>query len=149
MTVSDKAITKYPGLFRRLFAIFYDCFLLFAILLIISAIAMALNKGKAIEPDNPYFPLYFIAVIGACFQYFSWFWIHGGQTLGMKTWQIKIRTADDKEISWKNTTIRFITAIFSWSFFTLGILWCFIDKKRRCWHDLSSRTYLVDLRNNK
>jgi len=149
MTTIDKTNIKYPGLFRRLFAIFYDSFLLLAILFIISGIAMALNHGKAIEPDNPYFPLYFIVVFTACFQYFSWFWIHGGQTLGMKTWHIKMLSDKNEEISWKNTLVRFITALVSWGIFTLGFLWSFIDKKRRCWHDLSSGTYLIDLREGK
>jgi len=148
MTTPEKINTQYPSLFRRLFAIFYDCFLLLAILFIISAIAMAMNHGKAIEPDNIYFPLYFIVVLTACFQYFSWFWIHGGQTLGMKTWHIKILSGNNEEISLKDTAIRFITAFFSWGACTLGFLWSFIDKKRRCWHDLSSGTYLIDLRNN-
>ena len=149
MTVKDKFNIRYPGLFRRLFAIFYDCFLLIAILFVISAISMALNHGKAIERDNIYFPLYFSVILGACYLYFSWFWINGGQTLGMKTWQIKILAADNTSISWKTTAIRFVTAIFSWGIFTLGLLWALVDKKNRCWHDLSSGTYLVDLRGEK
>jgi uncharacterized RDD family membrane protein YckC len=149
MTTHDQCNIKYPGLFRRLFAIFYDCFLLLAILFIISGIAMALNHGKAIEPDNLFFPLYVLAVVTACFQYFSWFWIHGGQTLGMKTWLIKLLPEDGEEISVKTTVNRFITAIFSWAIFMLGFLWSFFDKKHRCWHDLSSHTYLIDLRQYK
>ncbi len=146
MTIKNDLSIRYPGLFRRLFAIFYDCFLLIAILFVISAIAMGLNHGKAIDQDNIYFPLYFSVIMGACYLYFSWFWINGGQTLGMKTWQIKILANNDANISWKTTTIRFITAIFSWGALSLGLLWALVDRKHRCWHDISSGTYLVDLR---
>ena len=84
----DKPV--YAGLFRRLFAIFYDSFLLIAILFIVTAIATALNQGNAIEPDDTFYPLYVFIVFSLSYLYFAWFWIHGGQSLGMKTWQIKI-----------------------------------------------------------
>jgi len=150
MTEPDKAtITTnqhYAGLFRRLFAIFYDSFLLIAILFIATAIATVLNHGKAIEPSDTYYPLYVIVVFSLSFLYFAWFWIHGGQSLGMKTWHIKLVTSENKKIGWKTCAIRFVSAIFSWGIFALGFLWAFIDKHNRCWHDMISRTVLVDLR---
>ena len=137
----------YAGLFRRLFAIFYDCFLLIAILFIVTAIATTLNHGKAIEPDDTYYPLYVIVIFSLSYLYFAWFWIHGGQSLGMKTWHIRLVADENKEIDWKITAIRFISAIFSWGIFGLGFLWALFDKKNRCWHDLISRTAILDLRN--
>ena len=44
---------RFAGVFRRLFAIFYDAFLLIAILFIVTAIANMLNHGKAIESVPP------------------------------------------------------------------------------------------------
>lgn len=144
----EKAINlPYAGLFRRLFAILYDCFLLIAILFVISAFATALNQGKAIEPGDTFYPVFIIIVFSLSYLYFAWFWTHGGQTLGMKTWHIQIQS--NNKINWQTTVIRFTTAIFSWGFFALGFLWAFFDKKNRCWHDLSSNTFLVDLRDKK
>jgi uncharacterized RDD family membrane protein YckC len=140
---------KYAGLFRRLFAIFYDCFLLIAILFIVSAIATTFNNGKAVEPGDTLYPLFIFIIFGLSYLYFAWFWIHGGQSLGMKTWQIQIQSSDNRKISWKTATIRFVSAIFSWGFFGLGFLWAFFDKKNRCWHDLTSNTILIDLRLKK
>jgi len=134
------------GLFRRLFAIFYDCFLLIAILFVVSGIATALNQGTAVEPGNTLYPLMVIVIFSLSYLYFAWFWMHGGQSLGMKTWQIQLRSVEQDDIDWKITTIRFITAIFSWSLGGLGYLWSFYDKKNRCWHDISSKTILIDLR---
>jgi uncharacterized RDD family membrane protein YckC len=149
MTHTDKIQTtdyQFAGLFRRLFAIFYDAFLLIAILFAVTAIANALNHGKAIEPDDTFYPLYVIVVVGLSYLYFAWFWIHGGQTLGMKTWRVQLVSQDEIAIDWKLTVIRFISAIFSWGFFGLGFLWALFDKNRRCWHDISSKTVLLDLR---
>jgi len=42
--------------------------------------------------------------------------------------------------------IRFITALFSWGLAGLGFLWALVDKQNRGWHDLSSKTILIDLR---
>lgn len=142
--INDKQ--QYVGLFRRLFAIFYDCFLLTAILFIASAIATALNHGKAIQPGDSLYPLFVVVIFALSYLYFAWFWTHGGQSLGMKTWRMKIQTCDNDPISWKTATIRFFSAIFSWGIFGLGFLWALFDKKHRCWHDLASRTVLIDLR---
>jgi uncharacterized RDD family membrane protein YckC len=141
--------TNYAGLIRRLFAIFYDSFLLIAILFIVTGIATALNQGAAIEPNDTFYPLYVIIVFGLSYLYFAWFWIHGGQTLGMKTWRIQLYSPNNKEISWKIASIRFFSAFLSWGIFGLGFLWAFIDKKNRCWHDLLSHTELLDLRISK
>jgi len=147
MTESTVTELRYAGLFRRLFAIFYDCFLLAAILFIAAAVAMAINQGKAIETDSSFRPIYMIIMFAICYLYFSWFWINGGQTLGMKTWRIQLRHADaDKNVDWMTASVRFFTAIFSWGVFGLGFLWSLFDKKNRCWHDLSSKTVLIDLR---
>ena len=143
-TIPDK--TTNVGLFRRIFAIFYDGFLLIAILFIVSAVATAFNQGKAIETDDIFYPLYVLVVFGLSYLYFAWFWINGGQSLGMKTWQIQLHSTRDQKIGWETVTIRFFGALFSWACAGMGFLWALIDKKNRCWHDLISNTELLDLR---
>ncbi len=142
----DKDSLLYAGLFRRLFAILYDSFLLMAILFIISAIATALNQGKAVEPGDTLYPLLVFIIFTLSYLYFAWFWINGGQTLGMKTWQIQLHAVDNSNIDRKTVAIRFVTAVFSWATGGLGFLWALLDRKNRCWHDLSSKTVLLDLR---
>jgi len=136
----------YAGIFRRLFAIFYDCFLLIAILFIVGYISIALNSGEAIESDNPLHWMFLFTLVTVSFLYFGWFWTHGGQTLGMQTWRIRLQNEDNSPISWKQVAQRYVTAIFSWSCFGLGFIWLLFTKKRRSWHDIISRTVMVDLR---
>ena len=154
MTESTNTELRYAGLFRRLFAIFYDSFLLLAILFMVSAIATIVNNGKAIEPGDAIYPIFVILIFSLSYLYFAWFWIHGGQSLGMKTWRIQLLSCDpeknsNRPIDWKIAAIRFFSAIVSWSVFGLGFLWALFDKKNRCWHDLISKTVLLDLRNRK
>lgn len=145
-TSNPTSIYVHTGLFRRLFAIAYDCFLLIAIMFIVSGIATALNQGKAVESGDPLYPILVITIFALSYFYFAWFWIHGGQTLGMKTWRIRVISTEGNAISWKVAAIRYFGAIISWGLFTLGFLWSLVDKEKQCWHDMLSKTVLVDLR---
>ncbi|GMR00871.1 MAG: RDD family protein [Gammaproteobacteria bacterium] len=154
MTETTNTRPRYAGLFRRLFAIFYDSFLLLAILFIVSALATALNHGKAVEPGDALYPVFVILIFSLSYLYFAWFWIHGGQSLGMKTWHIQLQSSnpennDNKQIDWKIAAIRFFSAIVSWGVFGLGFLWSLFDRKNRSWHDIVSKTVLIDLRASK
>jgi uncharacterized RDD family membrane protein YckC len=148
MPNTDTEQSSFPGvgLFRRLMAISYDIFLLMAILFLATALVNATNQGQAIDQSTLY-TLFLRLFLGALIiLYFGWFWIHGGQTLGMKTWKIKLISNDSQTINWKQALIREITAIFSWLCLGLGFFWSVFDKNKRSWHDISSNTTLIDLR---
>jgi len=147
MTTNQTATDfRYVGLFRRLFAIFYDCFLLTAILFIITGITIVLNGGKAVEQEHALYPVLVFSLAAMIYVYFTWFWVNGGQTLGMKTWKIRLMPLDGHRLSWRSASIRFFTSIISWCCFGLGFLWSLFDSRRRCWHDIASKSVLLDLR---
>ena len=137
---------QYAGLVRRLMAIMYDLFLLLAILFIATAIAMMANGGNAIEPGQAIYPFYIVYLLVISFMFFGWFWTHGGQTLGMKTWKMPLQQENGDFISWKLALARFAVAMVSISALGLGFAWSLLESKRRCWHDLASGSVLVDLR---
>lgn len=142
-------MTSFPaiGLVRRLMAIFYDIFLLTAILFLAVALFNAIvNSGEAVDYENPYTILMSFYLAAIIFIYFGWFWTHGGQTLGMKTWKVMLISNNSQQINWKQALIREIVAVFSWVFIGLGFLWSIFDKEKRTWHDISSKTRLIDLR---
>ena len=134
------------GLFRRLMAIFYDLFLLTAILFLATAIVNAINSGEAIDKSTSHIIFLDFYLGSIIFFYFGWFWTHGGQTLGMKTWKIKLLSNKSEAINWQQVTIREVTALISWVFLGLGFIWSVFDKQKRCWHDITSDTKLIDLR---
>ncbi len=155
--MSPKTYEYAPaGLVKRLMAILYDSFLLLALLFIVGIIfaaifTFAFNDGNAITGNHPIYPLYRMVMLGILFftayMFFGWFWVHGGQTLGMKTWRIQLRGVNSAHVDWIKAGIRFVTAIISWGCFGMGFLWAVGDAKKRTWHDILSSTVLVRLEN--
>lgn len=135
-----------PGFLRRMAAICYDSLLLFAVLFFATAIVLPLNAGQAFTSQQYLFPIYLLSI---CYLYFVWFWTKSGQTLGMKSWKIKLCLNDGRKVGWINAGIRFFAAILSLAFFGIGFLWSLIDKNQLCWHDYLSKTKLYIVRQEK
>ena len=74
--------------------------------------------------------------------YFSWQWLHGGQTLAMKTWRIKLVSADGKAIRPAQALLRYAAAWLGTIFFGIGFLWAAIDQEGRYLHDRLAGTKL-------
>ncbi|MGR8933214.1 MAG: RDD family protein [Gammaproteobacteria bacterium] len=128
-----------PGFFRRLAAIAYDSLLLFAVLFVATAAILPFNNGQAFSRDQFYYPTYLVSV---SLLFFGWFWTHGGQTPGMRAWNIKVLDFDRQPLSWKQAFIRFCTALLSWGLFGLGFIWISFNRNKRAWHDSLSKTAL-------
>lgn len=135
-----------PGFFRRLAAIVYDSLLLLAVLFLATAVALPFNAGQAFSPDQYAFPLYLVLV---SFVFFGWFWTHGGQTLGMRAWKIKLTRLDGGRVNWRQAGARFGMAIVSWGLLGLGVIWSLFDRQRLSWHDRASNTRLIRCANGK
>jgi uncharacterized RDD family membrane protein YckC len=128
-----------PGLLRLLAAITYDLFLLLAVLFVATALVLPLNAGSAFTAQQIFYPVYLFII---SFLFYAWFWTHGGQTLGLRAWNIKVLTQNRQPISWKQALVRYLSAIVSWGMFGLGFLWIFVDKNHHSWHDIISGTAL-------
>lgn len=126
-----------PSFFRRLAAMFYDSFLLLALWFLATALLLPLNGGQAFSSRQIFYPIYLLSV---SFGFYGWFWTHGGQTLGLKAWKIKVLTLDKQPLNWKQAGIRFVAAILSWAIGGLGFFWLLWDKNGYAWHDYLSKT---------
>jgi uncharacterized RDD family membrane protein YckC len=136
-----------PGLLKVLAVVIYDLILLIAVLFVATALVLPLNAGAAFTAQQVFYPIYLLAI---SFLFYGWFWTHGGQTLGLRAWNLKVLTVDRQPINWKQALIRFFAAFFSWSFCGLGFLWILIDKQHRSWHDnLSGTALFFDTAKNK
>ena len=129
-----------PGLWRRLVAITYDTLLLVAVLFVATAIVLPFTGGEAIRPHHPLYTAYLWLV---AFAYFGWCWTHGGQTLGMRTWHIRVVTADGGAAGWHQALLRFLGALLAWVPLGAGYLWVLVDRERLAWHDRISGTKLI------
>ena len=136
--------TPVASLTRRLLAIFYDFLLLLGVLFTVSACAVALNRGEAVTH-----PLYYLILVATTFVFYGWFWTHGGQTLGMRTWKIQLVTDQGENLNWKRSAIRFAAAALAFIPAGIGLLWMLFDSERLAWHDKLSATRLISLKNSK
>ncbi|MGH1537588.1 MAG: RDD family protein [Gammaproteobacteria bacterium] len=131
---------QHVSLLRRMGAILYDFFLLITVLFIASFIAVI---PTGIAPEDRFFFLFQAYIFLVAFLFFAWFWTRSGQTLGMRTWKLKVVNEDGSKITWSKALIRFAVSLISWLVLGLGFLWSLWDKQHRTWHDIASKTKLI------
>ena len=127
------------GLMRRFGAIFYDFLILLACILLITPAWTA----AGIVFGNPWYPAYIVFIYLLIFFYFSWSWMHGGQTIGMKAWTIRLVSLRQTSLSWTQAISRSGIAVISLIIFGIGFLWVLFNRNKMAWHDLFSDSYLV------
>jgi uncharacterized RDD family membrane protein YckC len=133
---------------RRLGAAFYDTILVAGLLVVASAVVtlpvgvILGQESAATLSSNMLFRIWLLLVP---LLFFTWFWTHGGQTLGMKSWRLKIVDEWGDTPSPQLAVIRYFAAILSWLPLGLGFIWCLFDAEGRTWHDRLSATHLIVL----
>jgi len=115
-------------------------------------------------------PVFYSYLFIISWFFFAWFWTHGGQTLGLKSWSLRLQTTQGHTINWTQSLLRFLLAGTPWmmalfvfselskeqivpspyiySVFLIGfsgIFWIFIDKKNRSLQDIFSDTCIVKI----
>ena len=137
---SSKKNNQHVSLLRRFGAILYDFFLLITVLFIASFLVVI---PTGVAPEDRFFFLFQAYIFLVAFFFFAWFWTRGGQTLGMRTWKMKLVTEDGSKLTWGKALIRFAIAMLSWLTLGLGFFWSLWDKQHRTWHDMASKTRLI------
>lgn len=132
-----------PGFLRRLGAMFYDSLLLLALLMMLSYPYVWLTGGD--KPDLIVRTLYQLYLLVICFFYYAGFWLRGGQTLGLRTWRMKLVSNDGGPITRAMALKRFVYALLSLICLGLGFLWVLHDREKLAWHDRWSGTKLIRL----
>ena len=125
------------GLLPRLGAVLYDSLLLLAVWFCATAILLPFTHGEALQAGNPLYTSYLFMI---SFFFYGWFWVHGGQTLGLRAWRLRVQRPDGRPITWLQALLRFLTALVSWAALGMGFWWILIDRQKRGWHDLYSET---------
>ncbi|GAC1354354.1 MAG: RDD family protein [Variovorax sp.] len=152
-----------PSLWRRMACWLYEGMLLFAVAMIAGWLFSALSQMRNAmdETRRPLLLGYLFVVFGV---YFIWFWCKG-QTLGMKTWNIRIVDRQGRPLTQSRAFARYIV---SWIWFLpplalhplLGVpvvdpkgLWfggsavwarlARVHPERQFWHDAWAGTRLI------
>lgn len=76
--------------------------------------------------------------------YFLWFWRHGGQTLAMQTWKLRLESAlTGNTVTLPQALLRFALCFPSLLFFGAGLIWAVFDRDRQFLHDRLAGTRIV------
>ena len=127
------------GLLPRLGAALYDGLLLIALFFLATAVVDPFMPGDHVPAGAWWFRAYLLLV---AFLFYGWFWTHGGQTLGMRAWRLRVLDPAGNPISWLRAALRFSMAVPAW-LSVVGALWCVKDG--RALQDILSRTRVVRL----
>jgi len=133
------------GLLRRLGALLYDSLLLAAVMMVATALVLPLTGGEAITSaaNRPLEWAYRCLLAGLIVLFYGSFWTRSGQTLGLKSWRLRVEREDGGALTWCDTLRRLAAAVLSLLPAGLGWIWIIIDPGKRAWHDRLSRTRVV------
>jgi len=111
------AVFDTPGLARRLAAFTYEAVLLFGVVMIAGYLYSALTQQRHALQGQVGLQAFLFIVLAI---YFVWFWSHGGQTVAMRAWHVRLVARDGKAVSQARATLRYLA---SWIWFVPALLW--------------------------
>jgi uncharacterized RDD family membrane protein YckC len=127
----------------RLLSLVYDAIPLLALLMVSSAVLVAINHGRTVEHAPWLAWLEFAAFWAICGGYFVVSWRRGGQTMGMRPWRLKVVANDGRLASARALWLRYVVACATP---VVGWAWCLFDADKRALHDIAAGTVFVRLR---
>jgi uncharacterized RDD family membrane protein YckC len=67
----------------------------------------------------------------------------GGQTLGMRIFNLKVIRTDGSDLSIVQAVIRWVGLFLSFVVIFIGVIWVAFDSEKQGWHDKIAGTYVV------
>lgn len=132
-------IEKPAPFLRRILALLYDSLLVTAILFLATFLILLPRDGQSFGPNHLGYMIYLLVWAS---PYFIWCWTHGGQTLGMKAWRLKILSSNLTPLTYKQAGTRYLWGVVGFWLFGLGLLWSLVDSKRQSLADRLAKTTL-------
>lgn len=135
---------------KRLLAMLYDLLPVLALWLLASlvfTVAYTLAGHDPRENIQPFSLLQWLLWL-CCWlatgAYATASWRHGGQTLGMRPWRIRVVSGTGGAApSWSALWRRYAVATLSFAAAGLGFWWAWFDRDRLTWHDRAAGTRVV------
>ncbi len=128
------------GLKRRLASLLYELLVVFSILLIGFLLPQIVLSGFGMNLSPRWLWMHVFVLLMA---YFVWCWLHGGQTLPMKTWKLRVVDQCGQPMRPLQAMLRYMAAWPSTLLLGIGILWALIDKDKQFLHDRIAGTRIV------
>jgi len=138
--VTAAPAAERAGLGRRLLSLVYEA-LLVAALVLAGMIPFVLIAGDWTPAfKRPLSQLYLVLLVGV---YFVWQWVHGGQTLAMKTWRLKLVARDGRPLTLRVALRRYVFALAGVASGGIGLWWALLDRDRQFLHDRLAGTRII------
>jgi uncharacterized RDD family membrane protein YckC len=83
----------------------YEAMLLFAVVFLAGYLFDTLTQSRQALMLRHARQAWLFAIVGV---YFVWFWVHGGQTLAMKTWHVRVVERDGRSITYPRAIARYL-----------------------------------------
>jgi uncharacterized RDD family membrane protein YckC len=125
---------------RRLLSLIYEALLLAALLWCAALLFGAIEIEAATRHARALFQAYLVLVTGA---YFTWQWTHGGQTLPMKTWRLRLVSVSGDTVGPRLAWLRYAIALAGSLAGGIGFVWALVDPDRQFLHDRLAGTRVV------
>jgi uncharacterized RDD family membrane protein YckC len=116
--LADAHVTP-PGLLRRLAVFVYEGVLLFGVVMIAGYLYSSLTQQRHALQGHGGLQAFLFIVLGI---YFVWFWSHGGQTVAMRAWHVRLVTADGRAVSQGRALVRYLVC-WVWFMPALAATW--------------------------
>ena len=133
----------------RLLALLYDFFPALALWMLVSSLftlAYFLAGHASRQNIAPFSPLQLLLWL-ACWlvtgAYAIASWQHGGRTLGMRPWRLRVVGVDGRPASRRALARRYAIGTASVLLAGLGFWWAWWDRDGLTWHDRGSATRLL------
>lgn len=111
------ANVRAPSLRRRMACFLYEGVLLFGVLMLAGYLYSTLTQQRHALIGRHGLQGFVFVVLAA---YYSWFWSHGGQTVAMKAWRIRVVTCEGAPLTPLRALSRYLLA---WLWFLPALLW--------------------------
>jgi uncharacterized RDD family membrane protein YckC len=170
MSLPAQPAPQPAPLLRRLLAATYDGLLFLGLLLGALLIEVLIRDVLLKLPANPRFLSAYVFIIGLLF--YGWFWVHGGQTLGMRVWGLRVIRGNGTPLHWPAAILRYalmavvwlvlftpaiagidriatqhpyshIAAAVTLGLTVIGLILMQLDRERRAPHDWASGTRVI------
>lgn len=135
------AAYPYPSIKRRLICMVYESLLLLSIAFVAGLLFLGATGTSPSGWMRHAFQIYLFLAMGL---YLVGSWCRSGQTLAMKTWKLRLSSADGAKITLRQAMVRYI---FAWPCLLLGgigILYAPFDRERQFLHDRLAGTSIVN-----
>jgi len=134
MTEAASAVASLPtpGIARRMAAFVYEGVLLFGVLMISAYLYSSLTQQRHALQGLSGLQAYLFVVLAI---YFVWFWSHGGQTVAMRAWHVRLVTHDGQPVGQSRALARYV-ASWLWFLPALATAW---------WSGLGSAAQILGL----